>query len=180
MADTSDNGRLSVRELEFAAGFLLGEGCFSRSRKTCPRIDAAQAELWPLEKMKRLFGGALRPWTSKSVVAKGGKPMYYWQLAGHAATGLMMTLYPLLSPKRRAEIRAVLADWRAGPVANYLKPACAQGHPFIPENTHRHFSRAGGKPYMRRQCLACRRASRLKERARERQRRLAEILLVAV
>jgi len=55
----------------------------------------------------------------------------------------MMTLYPMMSVKRKAEIQRVIQQWRYRPIRNRDKKTCPQGHPYTPENVYIH--RIGGK-----------------------------------
>lgn len=102
---------ISIYDLYWAAGFLEGEGSFHDSpTQTGIRVTTAQVEFAPIEKLQNLFKGSHirlvrheRPEHS---------PIWHWTLTGPRAAGLMMTLYPLLSPKRQAQIEKALASWK--------------------------------------------------------------------
>lgn len=96
--------RPGIRDLEWAAGFLEGEGCFRRS-KTTETIDAAQVNPEPLQRIQRIFGG--RIWHRKPQ-QENASPADMWYVAGPRARGVMFTLYALLTAKRRAQIRRAL------------------------------------------------------------------------
>jgi hypothetical protein len=96
----------TTRDLEWAAGFLEGEGCFIRAKscaRGCEMVSVPQKEIKPLLKLQRLFGGNLstRP-------TNNGYRMNVWQAYGSRARGLMMTLYLLLSSHRQQQIRLAL------------------------------------------------------------------------
>jgi hypothetical protein len=84
----------TVPDMAWAAGFLEGEGHFTRYSSEQIRVKQVQAE--PLEKMQRLFGGSLELCR---------RNCYEWILCGQRARGLMMSVYVLMSPKRQEEIK---------------------------------------------------------------------------
>ncbi len=45
----------------------------------------------------------------------------------------MMTLYPLLSPRRQGQIRGALGSWRARPLATRYQIVCKHGHDLTDE-----------------------------------------------
>lgn len=87
----------SARDLEWAAGFLEGEGSFIKAAGT-QRVSAFQNSLEPLLKLKSFFGGTISP-------QRVGNQ---WQIAGARARGVMMTLFSLLSERRKVQIRGAL------------------------------------------------------------------------
>lgn len=86
----------TVRDLEWAAGFLEGEGSFSPSARS-HRVAASQNTREPLERLQRLFGGSICANTTTNNVL-------VWQTYGSRARGVAFTLYPLLSMRRQAQI----------------------------------------------------------------------------
>src|SRR6267143_1860507 len=94
--------RPTVRELEWAAGFLDGEGCFSKSATT-ERIGAPQNDPQLLYRLQSLFGGAVGE-TGKT----RPRSIWQWTIYGTRARGVMLTLYTLLSDKRKKEIMQAL------------------------------------------------------------------------
>ncbi len=103
----------STRELEWAAGFLEGEACFSIAQRTsrCESIHASQVNKEPLEKLWYMFGGSLR----MKAPRKNQQSYWHWQVTGARARGIMLTLYSLLSDKRQNEIRFALSA-KPGPL----------------------------------------------------------------
>lgn len=95
--------------LEWAAGFLEGEGSFSSEDTTgkTVRVRAVQVNKEPLLKIAALFGGHVKLTTA---VAGKRKPIHYWQVCGARARGIMLTLYNLMSEKRKGEIRMAFAS----------------------------------------------------------------------
>jgi hypothetical protein len=96
----------TVRDLEWAAGFLDGEGCFIRaksSKRGCEMVAAPQKDPELLVRLQSLFGGNL---TKR--LTKWGYHINVWQVYGSRARGVMMTLFSLLSTKRQTAIRLAL------------------------------------------------------------------------
>jgi hypothetical protein len=100
---------LTAITLGWAAGFLEGEGCFPVSSRTTSTITANQKESEPLQRLQKMFGGRLY-WRASG----GTYGIHEWHIFGPTARGVMMTLYPLMSPRRREQIRASLTRWRQG------------------------------------------------------------------
>ncbi len=97
----------TARDLEWAAGFLEGEGCFRRSwpgKGGTEHVSASQKIREPLEKLQTFFGGSIGP------DRIGGT--YRWQVYGPRARGVSMTLYSLLSNRRQKQIRDALNGTR--------------------------------------------------------------------
>lgn len=124
-----------LKKLYWTAGFLEGEGWFGVSQKGSgyAAITVVQVQREPLERLKEYFGG---------YIVKRQKPSsdrhsqaYAWMVNGVKAAGLMMTLYPLMSPKRQRKILATLGAWRAAPVYSGLRVACPKGHPYSGVNS---------------------------------------------
>jgi hypothetical protein len=102
---------ISTRDLEWAAGFIDGEGCFYVCKRTgVMRVTVAQNDRWPLDKLTTLFGGAITPAKTPK-----GKPSWQWHLVGSRGAGLIMTLYPLMSPRRQEKIKDCIRTWKSFP-----------------------------------------------------------------
>ena len=98
-------------DLDWAAGFLEGEGSFGHYGKTSlhngsERVSAAQKQEECLYRLARLFGGRVGKYRKENI---RGRIFCYWQINGTLARGLMMTLFPLLSKWRRKQITQALA-----------------------------------------------------------------------
>lgn len=100
---------VTTRDLEWAAGFMEGEGCFDMAATGQIRARATQVQRWPLDRLQALFGGAIpaRPAWSH------GQANFEWMLCGGQAAGLAMTLYSLLSPRRKEQVVKALTTWRS-------------------------------------------------------------------
>jgi len=97
--------RPTMRDIAWAAGFYEGEGTCNFATGS-QHIIVNQVEREPLDKLHRIFGGTVRPIKAHHM----SKPSWRWGAHGPRARGVMLTLYMLLSAKRRAQIRAVLAQ----------------------------------------------------------------------
>ena len=94
-----------LSDLFWAAGFLEGEGEFLSAQGYYPRLSASQKEPEPLYMLQRLFGGSVRP---------REKGAWRWYLQGsHRSTEIMQLLYPLLSPRRQAQVRKAVQNYAA-------------------------------------------------------------------
>lgn len=91
------------RDLEWAAGFLEGEGTFRASARS-EHVNAGQNERETLDRLKALFGGAVRSYPNTH-----RDEFFQWYVSGTRARGVMMTLYLLLSTRRQAQIRKALS-----------------------------------------------------------------------
>jgi len=93
--------------LGWAAGFYEGEGsAFYSPTARAHRIVIGQVEREPLERMVQYFGGSIYAIPAH----RQSKPSWRWQCYGARARGIMLTLYVLLSTKRQAQIRKVIAQ----------------------------------------------------------------------
>lgn len=105
---------ISLNDLEWAAGFLEGEGYFSapispNGKKAALQIQACQVQKWPLEKLTRLFGGKI---IFDNRTHCKNRSIWRWYIAGPRAAGVMMTVFSLMSPKRQGVIRGALLMWK--------------------------------------------------------------------
>ena len=89
----------TIRDLDWAAGFLEGEGCFHQTRNS-ESASATQNLREPLERLQRLLGGGITIPRASGVMC--------WQTYGPRARGIAMTLYGLLSARRQRQIQRML------------------------------------------------------------------------
>src|SRR5437899_325842 len=85
----------TARDLEWAAGFLEGEGSFGKWGTT-HTVQAAQVNQEPLLRIQTLFGGWVKP---RKTMQPGHQNAWVWRVSGARARGIMMTLYSLLSER---------------------------------------------------------------------------------
>lgn len=97
----------TTRDLEWAAGFLEGEGNFRGADKGegTARVRCSQCNREPMDRLVALFGGSMGYVERRS---PRHQDVWQWQLSGARARGVMMTLYPLMSERRKAQIAGAL------------------------------------------------------------------------
>lgn len=152
---------ITTKDIAWAAGFLEGEGSFTVGyKKSSPsyhgmRVSAPQVQLAPLERLQRIFGGSIYP-------LKLERKINTWQCTGERAVGVMMTIYTLMSPKRKEQIKHCLDKWKASnALYGPAKKFCKRGHPWVEENIRSY--------RQKRTCKLCDTASRKLSRSRRRE-----------
>ena len=143
---------MTVGDIKWVAGFLEGEGSF-QYHNVC-RASACQVQWWPLGQLVLLIGGKIYP---KKPQRHNQSPAHTWEIQGAPAAGLMMTLFPLLSPRRRKQIRVALNKWNTAPALSKYRVACPRGHAYVKrkhkricllclsESSRRHRRKFGGR-----------------------------------
>lgn len=136
---------MDLKDLYWFAGLFEGEGSVAKThaRLTIPQVNHA-----PLARVQALFGGKI--WLAAKPRPKK-RPCFMWYIGGAQARGIMMTMYPLLSPKRQAQVRRALVFWLQES-QRIVIPECRHGHQMTKENIYHY--RDG-----RRACLTCLRTS---------------------
>lgn len=89
--------RPTRHDLDWAAGFLEGEASFRHSH-----VAVRQVQREPLDRLARVFGGRVLPVKQHP----RWNLCHYWGVSGSRARGVMLTLFVLLSTRRRQQIRA--------------------------------------------------------------------------
>ncbi len=98
----------SVNDIYWAAGFLEGDGWFGLKKngyEDYERVVASQVQKEPLEKLKAMFGGRLNFCKTKKSTYND---VWTWNVNGIRARGVMLTLFSLLSTKRKSQIKLSL------------------------------------------------------------------------
>ncbi len=97
----------SLKEIHWLAGYLEGEGSFIRRKNVDSSVVVVSStDHEPLAKCLKYFGGQLYgPYQGKKA---NHRPYWRWHATGPRAVGIAQTAYPLLSPRRQSQIRAVL------------------------------------------------------------------------
>ena len=111
---------VSTIDIAWTAGFLEGEGCFGIERlKTrrggetaIIRLSAGQNQKEPLLRLQALYGGSVLL-VKRNTPTFGVAPHYTWRLSTTKSVPLMMTIYALMSPKRREQIERCLNQWKS-------------------------------------------------------------------
>lgn len=151
-------------EIAWAAGIWEGEGSCWPTGRTRPRhgrsttahasVTQRDPERWVLERFRYLFGGSIH-------IEKAADPesCFRWRITGARARGFLMTVYALLSPWRRQQVRAALLRSRP---RSRRRDVCKRGHALSGANVLR-------GSYGRRQCKKCVDLNRHAREARRRQ-----------
>lgn len=101
-------------DLAWTAGFIEGEGNFGQPGKRSTgngRIYATQKDPECLYRLQRLFGGSVM--RRKRPTPFGESDIHDWSCFGAPALGLMLTIYSLMSARRKAQIRAAVQGIQA-------------------------------------------------------------------
>lgn len=149
---------LTVRNVEWLAGFFDAEACFYFNVNAC-RIQVAQKDPWPLLKIQQMVGGRIYQYQA----GPHNTTYNVLMIVGRKAVGVMMTVYPLMSPRRQQKILANLMRWKAQRLKTDLKNTthCRHGHEYTPETTYFHPKKH------KRECRICVNASREKYEAKK-------------
>lgn len=115
---------IKTNELHWVAGFLEGEGAFMCHNHRRPQqkvtypywvpiVDAVQVNREPIERLQATFGGRI---VSLAKNRNGNRQQAYsWRLHGRRAIAFMMTMWTLMSGRRRAQIETAIARWKSNP-----------------------------------------------------------------
>lgn len=96
----------SSSEIGWVAGFIEGEGSFSRASGTTPCISASQVNIEPLKFLRHLVGGRITKKRRSPNNFKTCFPFYYqWRVSGKRAEIVAALILPLLSKRRKAQLR---------------------------------------------------------------------------
>lgn len=101
----------NLKELYWAVGFIEGEGTFNHTNgRSGLHIKVAQNEIDPLERLQKVFGGKIYREHRKYK----GKPrdIWCWAIYSSNAAAVMMTIYSLMSVRRKARIKEILWTWK--------------------------------------------------------------------
>ena len=146
---------IKTLDIAWAAGFLEGEGTMGLTGRTYgyPRVSAGQVQKEPLERLQKLFGGKLKLRQPPINARVNTQPFWTWYIDSDTAIAVMMTIYVLMSPKRKAEIEQGVAAWKLQrKIRRWNATHCLEGHELTPENTYLILN-GKGKPWRR--CRIC-------------------------
>jgi hypothetical protein len=96
----------TLKDIYWVAGFCEGEATFNRSSVHLNQTQCRE----PLQRMLDLYGGNINPIDNSKQRLTGikARDAEEWRIYGSRARGFMMTIYPLMSPKRQKQIRRAL------------------------------------------------------------------------
>lgn len=106
-----------TNDLDYLAGFLDGEGCFSVGQNWKIAVSCSNADPRPISLLKDMFGGSTR-------IAKGRKPnhrhMHTWQIVSKKAAKVCQVLAPRLKIKAEQALLLMAIDQTMGRYGNPL------------------------------------------------------------
>mgnify|MGYP001568314377 CR=1 FL=1 len=101
----------TIHDIVFAAGIYEGEGWCQKARGsgggTTQMVAVGQNGVWLVRWLRERFGGSI--YRATRTVGHQNYKTRSWHIHGARARGFMMTIYQFLSPRRKAQIRKVLA-----------------------------------------------------------------------
>jgi|SRR5579872_1287618 len=100
----------TIRDIAWAAGFLEGEGYFGLHTGLwiSERIQARQNDPECLDRLQTIFGGYRSKITQRCNKLSNKPTIEDWAVYGPRAKGIMMTVFPFMSARRKDQIKAVL------------------------------------------------------------------------
>lgn len=101
--------KTSIKDIYWLAGILDGEGCFSLDHGKFPIISLAMTDEDIVVRVRNMINPKVH---ISSRVPLSYKRMYIVRFFNYYSIGWMMTLYPLLSLRRKKQIRDILSVWR--------------------------------------------------------------------
>src|SRR5215467_5577798 len=105
--------QICMNDLHWVAGFLEGEAYFGRTvlnrdGSSTERITVRQNDRQTLDQLHDLLGGNVRIVQHRTNKLARQPFIWDWGIHGSRARGAMMTLYPLMSDKRKQQIKSSL------------------------------------------------------------------------
>jgi len=105
---------LNLSKLYWIAGLLEGEGTFGIWKHNSPTIAITSTDRDVLYRVAAILGCNVRgPYNQTGL---GSKDVYVCSLKGGSAIEWMMTLFPLMSYRRKEAIKEVILKWRLVPI----------------------------------------------------------------
>ncbi len=117
----------ALNQIYYIAGILEGEGCFTLNNST-PRIVLSMIDEDTVEKVSTIMFAKNRIYNYKNG-GFGNNSIYQLVLSSTQAIEWMMTIYPLMSLRRKEQINKVLNLWKITKRATDIR--CRHGHPFV-------------------------------------------------
>lgn len=102
---------MRVKDIAWLAGYLDGEGCFCNTWGRTwhyPKITVETTDQDSIARVAKLFGNAVCGPKSHGPHRK----TWYTATTGKPAIAWMLTLYPLMSLRRKAKITELVTQWR--------------------------------------------------------------------
>lgn len=101
---------LQSNKIYWLAGLLEGEGNFGLAQEKYPRIQLKMTDLDTIQKARDIMNSSNNIHNTRM---KSGELAYIVVITGQKAAEWMMTIYILMSARRREKIREVLQVWKS-------------------------------------------------------------------
>lgn len=102
---------MELTKIHYVAGLLEGEGSFGFY--DCPVLQLNMTDLDVVEKIRNIISSkSIVRVNSKKNESKGHKIQYVLHISGSNAIEWMLTLYPLMSIRRKEKIKEVVQKWK--------------------------------------------------------------------
>jgi hypothetical protein len=98
--------RPALADIHWAAGIYEGEGSCQNVGGS-PVVHVNQKDPFILHRLREFFGGTVRQRASVRLLT--GREIHRWILSGRRARGFLLTMFTMLSQRRRAQVRLALA-----------------------------------------------------------------------
>ena len=98
---------MDIKDIYYVAGILEGEGCFNYYN--APRIFLKMTDKDVVKRVMLIMNVDVSIGEQNR---NGWKTAYILAVNSHYAVGWMMTLYPIMSARRKEQIKQVLSKWR--------------------------------------------------------------------
>jgi hypothetical protein len=98
---------MAASHIEWIAGFLEGEGCFTMTGKPSPRIIVMGGDKDVLDRLAE-WAGCGRVSGPMKTRSDSHTPMWCWNKSGPEAADLMRAIRPFMGARRQARIDEVL------------------------------------------------------------------------
>jgi hypothetical protein len=120
---------MEINKIYWLAGILDGEGCF-RFNGT-PHIQLLMTDLDIVERVRSITGTISQIYSRDR--SDNLKRQYHLHINGKKAIEWMMTLYPIMSVRRKEKIREVISQWKD--MRNRISDDfCSKGHKLVRGN----------------------------------------------
>lgn len=118
---------VTTNQIYWLAGFLDGEGSFQNANT--PLISINQTDLDLVERVKQITNCS----NSIGITEANGnrKTLYYFTITGMSAIQWMMTIYPIMSVRRKSQIREIIATWKQRKRTQKGVDYCSKGHSLL-------------------------------------------------
>lgn len=106
-----------LTDIHYIAGLLEGEGSFCYSHNSGIRISIEMIDSDTIDKIKNIMSPSTRIGIYNHDL-KSNKEKYHFIVSGQLAIEWMMTLYSLMSSRRKARIKEIINIWMSNGIGD--------------------------------------------------------------